>query len=80
QQGGDLLGVLAGGGVSEGLPQETVSGEEADGMGMIAALVKVGFAKSNGEARRLIRGGGSSVPASRQSVLRLPLRRTVVPS
>ena len=28
-------------------------------MGMIAALVKVGFAKSNGEARRLIRGGGA---------------------
>jgi tyrosyl-tRNA synthetase len=26
---------------------------------MIAALVKVGFAKSNGEARRLIRGGGA---------------------
>jgi len=50
---------FAGGGVSEGLPQETVSGEEADGMGMITALVKVGFAKSNGEARRLIRGGGA---------------------
>jgi len=50
---------FAGGGVSEGLPQETVSGEEAYGMGMIAALVKVGFAKSNGEARRLIRGGGA---------------------
>ena len=50
---------FAGGGVSEGLPQETVSGEEADGMDMIAALVKVGFAKSNGEARRLIRGGGA---------------------
>ena len=50
---------FAGAGVSEGLPQETVSSDEADGMGMIAALVKVGFAKSNGEARRLIRGGGA---------------------
>ncbi|MEL0197646.1 MAG: tyrosine--tRNA ligase, partial [Rhodobiaceae bacterium] len=50
---------FAGGGVGDGLPQETVSAEEADGMGMIAALVKVGFAKSNGEARRLIRGGGA---------------------
>jgi tyrosyl-tRNA synthetase len=50
---------FAGAGVSEGLPQETVSGAEADGMGMIAALVRVGFAKSNGEARRLIRGGGA---------------------
>ena len=28
-------------------------------MGMIGALVMVGFAKSNGEARRLIRGGGA---------------------
>ena len=50
---------FAGAGVSEGLPQQAVSGEEADGMGMITALVKVGFAKSNGEARRLIRGGGA---------------------
>ncbi|MEL0133154.1 MAG: tyrosine--tRNA ligase, partial [Rhodobiaceae bacterium] len=50
---------FAGGGVGDGLPQETVSAEEADGLGMIAALVKVGFAKSNGEARRLIRGGGA---------------------
>lgn len=50
---------FAGAGVSEGLPQQTVSNEEASAMGMIAALVKVGFAKSNGEARRLIRGGGA---------------------
>ncbi|MEK9855589.1 MAG: tyrosine--tRNA ligase, partial [Rhodobiaceae bacterium] len=32
---------FAGGGVGDGLPQETVSAEEADGLGMIAALVKV---------------------------------------
>ena len=50
---------FAGAGVSEGLPQQSVSDDEVDGMGMIAALVKVGFAKSNGEARRLIRGGGA---------------------
>ncbi len=50
---------FAGNGVSEGLPQEQLSRDEAAGMGMIAALVKVGFAKSNGEARRLIRGGGA---------------------
>ncbi len=50
---------FAGAGISEGLPQQTVSNEEASGMGMITALVKVGFAKSNGEARRLIRGGGA---------------------
>ena len=50
---------FAGNGVSEGLPQETITAGEADGFGMVAALVKVGFAKSNGEARRLIRGGGA---------------------
>ena len=50
---------FSGAGVSEGLPQEQLSRDEAAGIGMIAALVKVGFAKSNGEARRLIRGGGA---------------------
>ena len=50
---------FAGDGVSDGLPQVTVSAADADGMSMIAALVAVGFAKSNGEARRLIRGGGA---------------------
>ena len=50
---------FSGAGVSEGLPQEQLSRDEAADMGMIAALVKVGFAKSNGEARRLIRGGGA---------------------
>ena len=34
-------------------------GEVCRELGMVAALVKVGFAKSNGEARRLIRGGGA---------------------
>jgi tyrosyl-tRNA synthetase len=32
--------------------------ELADGIGLIALVVKAGFAKSNGEARRLIQGGG----------------------
>ena len=50
---------FAGSGVSEGLPQETIDAGEVESLGMIAALVKVGFAKSNGEARRLIRGGGA---------------------
>ena len=50
---------FAGSGVSEGLPQETIHAGEVESLGMIAALVKVGFAKSNGEARRLIRGGGA---------------------
>ena len=50
---------FSGAGVSEGLPQARLARDEIAGMGMIAALVKVGFAKSNGEARRLIRGGGA---------------------
>ena len=50
---------FAGSGFSEGLPQETIDAGEVESLGMIAALVKVGFAKSNGEARRLIRGGGA---------------------
>ena len=50
---------FAGSGVSEGLPNETIDAGEVESLGMIAALVKVGFAKSNGEARRLIRGGGA---------------------
>ncbi len=50
---------VSGGGVSAGLPQTEVSADEANGMEMITALNKVGFATSNGEARRLIRGGGA---------------------
>ena len=50
---------FAGSGVSEGLPQETIDAGEAENLGMIAALEKVGFVKSKGEARRLIRGGGA---------------------
>ena len=50
---------FADGGAGDGLPQIELSAAEADGLGMVAALVRVGFAKSNGEARRLIRGGGA---------------------
>ena len=50
---------FAGSGVSDGLPQSEITASEADGLTMIAALNAVEFAKSNGEARRLIRGGGA---------------------
>lgn len=50
---------FAGSGVSDGLPQAEISAIDADGITMVAALNAVGFAKSNGEARRLIRGGGA---------------------
>ena len=46
-------------GISDGLPQVEISQDDANGLSMIAALNLVGFAKSNGEARRLIRGGGA---------------------
>jgi tyrosyl-tRNA synthetase len=46
-------------GISDGLAQFKIDWCEANGLSMIAALNLVGFAKSNGEARRLIRGGGA---------------------
>ena len=46
-------------GMSDGLPQIEIDPAEADNVSLIAALTLVGFAKSNGEARRLIRGGGA---------------------
>ncbi len=49
----------SGGGVSDGLPQAEISAQMATDMDMVAALKAVDFAASNGEARRLIRGGGA---------------------
>ena len=46
-------------GISDGLPQVEIGQDDANGLSIIAALNLVGFAKSNGEARRLIRGGGA---------------------
>ena len=46
-------------GMSDGLPQVEIGQDDANGLSMIAALTLLGFAKSNGEARRLIRGGGA---------------------
>ena len=46
-------------GISDGLPQVEIDQGEADGLSLIAALKLLGFAKSNGEAKRLIRGGGA---------------------
>ena len=43
---------------SQGLARDTLGGE---GLGIIDALVKVGLAKSNGEARRTIEQGGAYV-------------------
>ena len=46
-------------GMSDGLPQVEIGQDDANGLSMIAALTLLGFAKSKGEARRLIRGGGA---------------------
>ena len=46
-------------GISDGLPQVEIDQDEANKLSVIAALNLVGFTKSNGEARRLISGGGA---------------------
>ncbi|MDC3234852.1 tyrosine--tRNA ligase, partial [Candidatus Puniceispirillum sp.] len=48
-------------GMAEGLHQVCITNESAAALSVIAALTMVGFAKSNGDARRLIRGGGARV-------------------
>ena len=52
---------FGGDGRGEGLPRVELGKAEAEGLGVIAALVKAGLAKSNGEARRLVRGGGARI-------------------
>ena len=50
------------GATSEGLPTvEIAASELAAGLGVLAAFVKAGLVKSNGEARRQIQGGGLRV-------------------
>ncbi len=49
---------FAAGGVGEDLPELALP---ADGIGLIDALVGIGFAASKGEAKRLIAGGGARV-------------------
>ena len=48
-------------GMSDGLHRVSIKTESAAALSVIAALTLVGFAKSNGDARRLIRGGGARV-------------------
>ncbi|MGC6534553.1 MAG: tyrosine--tRNA ligase [Parvibaculales bacterium] len=51
-----------GGGTSADLPSVDISAAElADGLGLLQAFVLAGLAKSNGEARRLVQGGGAKV-------------------
>ena len=56
------LETFEGGGASADLPSVDVNASElADGMGLLQAFVLAGLAKSNGEARRLVHGGGAKV-------------------
>ena len=48
-------------GMGDGLHQVSITTESAAALSVITALTMVGFAKSNGDARRLIRGGGARV-------------------
>jgi len=54
--------IFSGAGVSDNMPEITVPAAELKtGIPVIQLLVQAGFAKSNGEARRLIQGGGAKV-------------------
>ena len=56
------LETFEGGGASADLPSVDVNASVlADGMGLLQAFVLAGLAKSNGEARRLVQGGGAKV-------------------
>ena len=51
-----------GGGTSADLPSVDISTAElSEGLGLLQAFVKAGLAASNGEARRLVQGGGAKV-------------------
>ncbi len=51
-------------GMGDGLHQVSITTKSAEALPVITALTMVGFAKSNGDARRLIRGGGARVNGS----------------
>ena len=57
-----------GGGTSADLPSVDLdAGQLADGLGLLQAFVLAGLAGSNGEARRLVQGGGAKVNDAAQS-------------
>ena len=56
------LETFEGGGTSADLPSVDVSAAQLnEGMGLLQAFVVAGLAKSNGEARRLVQGGGAKI-------------------
>ena len=56
------LETFEGGGTSADLPSIDVSAAQlSEGLGLLQAFVMAGLAKSNGEARRLVQGGGAKI-------------------
>ncbi len=64
------------GGSGEALPQIAAG---ADGIGVVDALIGLGFAKSRGEARRLIAGGGARLDGEKVTDEGLTLRPAAQP-
>lgn len=63
-----------GGGTSDDLPSIDLPMQQlADGMGLLEAFVLAGLAKSNGDARRLVQGGGAKVNDKAVSDIKLTL-------
>ena len=57
-----------GGGTSADLPSVAIDAAQlAEGLGLLEAFVIAGLAKSNGEARRLVQGGGAKVNDAAQN-------------
>ncbi|MGC6476640.1 MAG: tyrosine--tRNA ligase [Parvibaculales bacterium] len=65
-----------GAGTSEDLPSiDLPMTQLANGMGLLEAFVLAGLAKSNGEARRLVQGGGAKVNDKAVSDIKLTLNQ-----
>ncbi|GAB2044984.1 tyrosine--tRNA ligase [Agathobaculum sp. TL06] len=70
--------IFAGGGTSENMPTTVLTDTDfADGrIGVLTLLVKCGLAGSNGEARKLVQGGGVSVNGEKVEDFRQMLEKS----
>jgi tyrosyl-tRNA synthetase len=57
------VALFQGGGDADTVPSSELAADrlDGDGLGLLVALTEAGLAKSNGEARRLVRQGGIKV-------------------
>jgi tyrosyl-tRNA synthetase len=68
-----------GGGTSEDLPTINIDGARlADGLGLLEAFVIAGLAKTNSEARRLVKGGGARLNDAPQNDIGVSLTQADV--